>query len=38
VGINYRGEHFHPPLARNFDVKDPLEMLLSDQQIEGRLD
>jgi len=25
--VLYRGEHFHPPLARNFDVKDPLEWI-----------
>lgn len=25
--VVYRGEHFHPALARNFDVKDPLEWI-----------
>ncbi|MBN2256327.1 MAG: transposase zinc-binding domain-containing protein, partial [Anaerolineaceae bacterium] len=25
--VLYRGEHFHPGLARNFDVTDPLEWL-----------
>ena len=25
--VLYRGEHFHPTLARNFDVSDPLEWI-----------
>ncbi len=25
--VLYRGEHFHPTLARNFDVADPLEWI-----------
>ncbi len=25
--VLYRGEHFHPTLARNFDVTDPLEWI-----------
>ncbi len=25
--VLYRGEHFHPSLARNFDVSDPLEWI-----------
>jgi len=25
--VVYRGEHFHPTLARNFDVKGPLEWI-----------
>jgi hypothetical protein len=25
--VVYRGEHFHPTLARNFDVSDPLEWI-----------
>ena len=25
--VVYRGEHFHPTLARNFNVSDPLEWI-----------
>lgn len=25
--VLYRGEHFHPTLARNFDVTNPLEWI-----------
>ncbi len=25
--VVYKGEHFHPTLARNFDVSDPLEWI-----------
>jgi hypothetical protein len=25
--VLYKGEHFHPILARNFDVSEPLEWI-----------